>query len=83
MITVAFALLALAGICFMIRLFIGPTVADRVIALDGLLMVITCGILVEVASDDSVAGLDTVLVVALVAVVGTGVLARYVERRGA
>ena len=82
MITVAFTLLALAGICFMIRLFIADTVVDRVIALDGLLMVITCGILVEVASDDSVASLDTVLVVALVAFVGTGVLARYVERRG-
>jgi len=81
-ITTAFALLALAGICFMIRLFRGETVVDRVIALDGLLMVITCGILVEVASDDSVASLDTVLVVALVAFVGTGVLARYVERRG-
>ena len=83
MIAAAFVLLALAGICFMIRLFVGDTVVDRVIALDGLLKVITCGILVEVASDDSVASLDTVLVVALVAFVGTGVLARYVERRGA
>ena len=81
-ISVAFVLLTLASILFISRLFRGPSVADRVIALDGLLMVVTCGILVETAREDSVTSLDTVLVVALVAFVGTGVMARYVERRG-
>ena len=81
-ITFAFVLLTGAGALFLLRLFRGPSVADRVIALDGLLMVVTCGILVETARDDSITSLDTVLVVALVAFVGTGVMARYVERRG-
>lgn len=82
-IAVAFVLLTLGGALFLWRLFKGPSVADRVIALDGLLMVVTCGILVETAREDAITSLDTVLVVALVAFVGTGVMARYVEKRGA
>ena len=81
-IAVAFVLLSLGGALFLHRLSKGPSVADRVIALDGLLMVVTCGILVETAREDSITSLDTVLVVALVAFVGTGVMARYVEKRG-
>lgn len=81
-ISIAFVLLTVAGALFIWRLFKGPSVADRVIALDGLLMVVTCGILVETAREESITSLDTVLVVALVAFVGTGVMARYVERRG-
>jgi len=81
-ITIAFILLTLAGALFMWRLFAGPSVADRVIALDGLLMVVTCGILVETARENAISALDTVLVVALVAFVGVGVMARYVGRRG-
>ena len=81
-IAVAFVLLSLGGALFLLRLFKGPSVADRVIALDGLLMVVTCGILAETAREDSITSLDTVLVVALVAFVGTGVMARYVEKRG-
>jgi len=81
LIAVAFVLLAGGAGCFLFRLFRGPSVADRVIALDGLLMTVTCGILVEVTREESITSLDTVLVVALAAFVGTGVLARYVERR--
>ncbi|MFM8856962.1 MAG: monovalent cation/H+ antiporter complex subunit F [Actinomycetota bacterium] len=82
MITVAFVLLTLAGFAFLYRLLIGPSVADRVVALDGLLMVVMCGILVDVADGTSVVSIDTVLVVAVVAFIGTGVLARLVERQG-
>ncbi len=81
-IRIAFVLLTAASALFLWRLFKGPSVADRVIALDGLLIAVTCGILVETAREDSVTSLDTVLVVALVAFVGTGVMARYIERRG-
>jgi len=83
LVLIAFAFLLLAGGagCFLYRLFRGPSVADRVIALDGFLMTVTCGIMVEVTREESVTSLDTVLVVAVAAFVGTGVLARYVERR--
>ncbi|MEN9802293.1 MAG: Na(+)/H(+) antiporter subunit [Actinomycetota bacterium] len=82
MIAAAFVLLTLAGFAFLHRLLIGPTVADRVVALDGLLMVVICGILVDVADGTSVVSIDTVLVVSVVAFIGTGVLARLVERQG-
>jgi len=81
-ITAAFILLTLAGFAFLYRLLIGPSVADRVVALDGLLMVVICGILVDVADGSSVVSIDTVLVVSVVAFIGTGVLARLVERQG-
>ena len=82
MIAAAFVLLSAAGFCFLYRLLRGPSVADRIVALDGLLVVVICGILVDVAGGDSVIGADAVLVVSLVAFVGTGALARFVERRG-
>lgn len=82
MIAAAFVLLSLAGFAFLFRLIKGPSVPDRIVALDGLLMVVTCGILVDIAEGDSIISVDAVLVVSLVAFVGTGALARFVERRG-
>ena len=82
MIGLAFVLLVAASALFLVRLFLGPSVADRVVALDGLLMAVMCGILVGVAHEDTSVSLDTVLVVALLGFIGTGVLARYVEKRG-
>lgn len=82
MMTAAFVILTLAGFAFLYRLLIGPSVADRVVALDGLLMVVMCGILVDVADGSSFVSIDTVLVVSVVAFVGTGVLAQLVERQG-
>ncbi len=41
-----------------------------------------CGVLVVAADQRSPIGIDTVLVVALLGFIATGVLARYVERRG-
>ncbi len=82
MIVAASILLALAAMLFLVRLFIGPTVPDRVIALDGILMTILAGVLLSAAADDSSVSIDTVLVVALLGFIGTGVLARYIEQRG-
>lgn len=80
---IAYVLLAAAAACFVVRLVLGPTVADRIIALDGVLVTILGGVLVEAARVDSAISIDTVLVVALLGFVGTGVLARYIEQRGA
>lgn len=80
--TIALVLLAVAAALFLARLFIGPGVPDRVIALDGLLVTVMCGILVAAARAESAVAVDTVLVVALLSFVATGVLARYIEKRG-
>lgn len=82
MTTVAFALVAAAALLFTARLMKGPTVADRVIALDGLQVTVMAGILIAAVEQDNPLDIDTVLVVALLGFVATGVLARYIEQRG-
>jgi multisubunit Na+/H+ antiporter MnhF subunit len=81
-IAVAYLFLAAAAALFMVRMLIGPSVADRVVAIDGLLATILAGVMVDAASTGSSISIDTVLVVALLGFVGTGVLARYIEQRG-
>lgn len=82
MIAAAYILLAIAAVLFMGRMLIGPNLADRVVAIDGLIATILAGVMVNAASTDSAISLDTVLVVALLGFIGTGVLARYIEQRG-
>lgn len=82
MIIAAYAILSVAAFLFLWRLLVGPTVPDRVVAIDGLLMAVTCGVLVASADKVSAIGMDSVLVVALLGFIGTGVLARYIEQRG-
>ena len=82
MTTVAFVLLSIAAACFLVRVFRGPTVPDRMVALDGLLITIMSGIFVGAADSRSPIGIDSLLVVALLSFVATGAIARYVEQRG-
>lgn len=82
MTTAALVVLSVAAALFLVRLLRGPHVPDRVVALDGLLITVVCGVLVASARTRSSVGLDTVLLVSLVSFVGTGVLARYIEKRG-
>lgn len=79
---VALTLLVLAGTAFLLRIVRGPSVPDRVVALDGLLSVVVIGIIVAAARADTGISLSTVLVVSLVGFVGTTAVARFVERRG-
>jgi multisubunit Na+/H+ antiporter MnhF subunit len=79
---IAYLLLVAAATMFMVRLFRGPDVVDRIIALDGVLVSILGAVLIEASRTGSAFAIDTVLVVALLSFVGTGVLARYVEQRG-
>jgi len=82
MIVVAVVLLTVAVSAFLFRVLRGPSIPDRVVALDGVLSVVVSGIIVGAASADSAITLSTVLVVALVGFVGTVALGRFVERRG-
>lgn len=82
MIAVAMVLLGVAALLLVLRLLRGPTIADRVIAADALLVTAMCGVLLAAADARSNIGIDTVLVVALLGFIATGVLARYVEQRG-
>jgi multicomponent Na+:H+ antiporter subunit F len=78
----ALVLLALSGLGFLIRLLRGPSLADRVVALDGLLTVSVMAIAAYGALVGSNEYAVVAVVVALIAFVGSATFARYIERRG-
>ncbi len=80
--SIAFGLLAVAAVLMATRAMRGPTVAERVVALDVLLVVITCGILVGAARTGDGIFLDLAVVAALLTFAGTVTVARFIERRG-
>jgi multicomponent Na+:H+ antiporter subunit F len=80
--TVVAGLLGLAVICTFIRLLIGPTLPDRVIALD-LLAVEAIGIIAVYANSmGQPIFLDVGVILALVAFLGTIAYAHLLERGG-
>ena len=82
MTSVALVFLAVAAFCFLFRLLRGPSLPDRSVGLDGLLSVVVIGIVVLAARHDNGITVETVLVAALVAFVGTVAIARFIEYRG-
>lgn len=76
---VALAVLALAAAAFLVRLVRGLRLADRVVALDGVLTTVALTIIANSARTDSTKYLVVAVVVALVAFVGTVIYARFIE----
>lgn len=78
---VSIALIALSLLIAFVRMVLGPTLADRVVALDMMttLIIAFCGIVAVLTSDS--AFLDVAIVLALVGFLATVALARYAERR--
>jgi multicomponent Na+:H+ antiporter subunit F len=78
----ALAMVGLALLLAFVRLVRGPTLPDRVVALD-LMGVLAVGMIAAyaVATDQPVL-LDPAAVLALVGFLGTVAFARYLERRG-
>lgn len=83
MITAAMILLIAGAACLLVRAVTGPSLADRVVAIDGLVVAIVAIILVQSTRTESSWFLDVAVVVALVGFVGTTAGARFIERRGA
>ncbi|MDK1010743.1 MAG: monovalent cation/H+ antiporter complex subunit F [Actinomycetota bacterium] len=80
--TIALGLLATAaGLC-LARLVRKGSVADRIVALDTLLVILVSGIAVfSVRRGDDVY-LDVLVVTALLGFVGTATVAQYIDKRG-
>jgi len=75
----ALALLGAAAVLTLVRLARGPSVADRVVALE-LLGTIAIGMIAAAAVVSGASALlDVALIVALVAFLGTVAFARYIE----
>ena len=75
----ALALLAVGAVLAVVRLVLGPTVADRVVASDVLLTLFALGALLLSARTGSGTYLLVGLVVALLGFVGTASVARFLE----
>lgn len=82
MITVVLVLLGIAAAGFLYRLVAGPSLADRIVATDGLLLIVVSALAVETARRGDDAFVDAIVVVSLLGFVGTSIAARFVERRG-
>lgn len=80
---VALATIILSGLLCMVRLLRGGSLADRIIALDTLLVVIVSGVGILAARNNSPIFLDMIVLAALLGFVSTVTVARYIEKRGA
>ena len=81
-VNVSFVLVMLGVVFAFIRLIIGPTLPDRIVALDMMTVLIVsfCGLYAILGEDT--AFIDVAIVLALVGFLATVALARFVERRG-
>lgn len=80
-IVVTYVVLGAAALCFAARLVIGPDLADRVIGLDGLVLVGVGAVAIRAVVTDSGAFLPVLVVVTMVGFVGTVASARFIEER--
>jgi multicomponent Na+:H+ antiporter subunit F len=79
---VAFIALALAAGTFAYRLVVGPSLADRVIALNGIILVGMGGIATHAADAGEGAFLPALVAIALVGPISNAMIARFIEDQG-
>jgi len=77
--TVSGVLLVLAALAALVRVVRGPSVADRMVALDTLLFVGAGGIGLYIVATGDTTYLAVLVVAILTAFIGTVIVARYIE----
>lgn len=82
MILAAYLLLVVGAAGFAYRIVRGPSLADRMIAVDGLVATMVACVIVHAVDHGTTRFLDVALVVAFVGFLGTSAGARFIERRG-
>jgi multisubunit Na+/H+ antiporter MnhF subunit len=76
-----FVILAASAALFAFRLVVGRTLEDRVAALNGLIIVGMGAIATHAAHTGVGSFLPTLVAIALVGPIGSGMIARYIEAR--
>jgi multicomponent Na+:H+ antiporter subunit F len=76
-----YLLLAVAAAGFTFRLVRGPSLADRTLGLNGLVLVLMGAIACRAAFGHGSTFLPTLIALAVVGPVGNGMIARFIERR--
>jgi multicomponent Na+:H+ antiporter subunit F len=79
--TIAFVLVGLGAVATLARLLLGPTLADRVVATDLLLTLLSSAAAVHAVRTGDGIYLEVMLVVAVVGFLGTAAVARFIERQ--
>jgi multicomponent Na+:H+ antiporter subunit F len=80
-VVLAYIGLVIAAGAAVYRLVVGPTLADRVIALDLLLVALMTGIVVDAADRGSTAWLNLLVVIAIIGFTATVAVSRFMEQR--
>lgn len=75
------AVLLVASALFLVRLVLGPTLADRVVALNGVLLVGMAFLALHAVQSDRNSYLPVLVVVSVVGFVGTAMIARFLRGR--
>jgi multisubunit Na+/H+ antiporter MnhF subunit len=81
MIAVTYVVLVAAVALFLVRLLRGPSLADRITGIDGMLVSGICLLIVRAMDTGQGAFLPTAVVLALVSFISTSIVARYIEGR--
>ena len=76
----ALTMLAVAAALTLYRVMRGPTLPDRVVAVDLIGVLMVCLLVVTASATAQQAFLDVAIVIALISFVGTVAYARYIER---
>ncbi len=71
------ALLGGSGLLLVIRISLGPTMLDRIVALDALVAVVICGLALEAAVHQHTTTLPILVVLSLLGFVGAVSVARF------
>ena len=76
-----FVILTIAGALFTYRLCVGPSLADRIVALNGLVLIGMGAIATHAAHTGVGSFLPTLVAIALVGPISNGMIARFIEAR--
>jgi multicomponent Na+:H+ antiporter subunit F len=76
-----FLILTVAGALFAYRLCVGPSLADRIVALNGLVLVGMGAIATHAAHTGVGSFLPALVAIALVGPISNGMIARFIEAR--
>ncbi|WP_086820605.1 monovalent cation/H+ antiporter complex subunit F [Allokutzneria sp. NRRL B-24872] len=79
--TITFGLLVLAGVLTLVRLARGPRTLDRILAVDVLVVLIACGIAVEMAESGRAMNIALLLAITLLGFLGSIGAVRLIEDR--
>jgi len=81
-ITATFVVLVASAVGFAYRLLVGPSLTDRTMAVNGLVLTGMGALAADAVRTGRGAFLPTLVVAALVASIATGMIARFIEGRG-